>query len=284
MILQLIYFLILSKNEIMNTKIYIYFFILFLTFSCNKKVTILATKDATLFNNYPEINFNGKKIVSEKLGYQTVKNNKYGKITYPALYIGSGNPDSIKDAFVIGGFDVTNIKPNFKKSLLKFFINYSSFTRKNITIVIRPIKKEWDEEKVNYFSFYKSIESGSELTNTVESNEKKCKIIVFDVKESKEKDYYEIPFNKNGKEICINITDMVRNCIKDQSLKNGFLIDPLWMSDLRYRTTTETREISFTGIIEIGSSEWLYWESSNSNFKNKAKGKIKYVPRIEIFY
>ncbi len=260
-----------------------YIFIIFLTFCCKKEI-ILATKDVALFNNYPEINFNGKEIISDQLGYQTVKNNKYAKITYPALYIGSGNPDSIKDAFVLSGFDFTNVKPNFKKAVLKFFINYSSFTRRNVMITIRPLKKDWDEKKVNYLSFYQSIESGAEVTDLVENNEKNCILALFDINETQEKDYYEIPFNKSNKQVCIDITLIVREWIKKPDKNHGILIDPLWMSELRYKTTNKAKELSPTGIIEVASSEWFFWDSPIPEFKNNAKGKIKYVPRIEIYY
>lgn len=267
---------------------YLILCLIFIILGCYNKIIILATKDATLLSNHQKINFSGKKIISQQLGYQTVKYNKKGKITYPALYIGSNNLDSIKDSFVIGGFDFKNIDKNFKKARLKFFINYSSFTRKNITIFIRPLKKEWDEDKITYSDIYKNVDNEIKLTDMVEDNEKNCKLILFSVEQTLDKDYYEIPFSKKGKEISINITDIVKEWIDNPYSNYGLLIDPMVMSDLRYKTTNESREVCATGTIEIASSEWFYWEPNFEkeflNIKNNAKNNIKYVPRIELEY
>jgi len=266
----------------------IFIFVLLFLFSCFRKVVVLAEKDATLFSNYPDINFSGKKIISEDLGFQTVKNNKNGRITYPALYLGSGNPDSIKDSFVIGGFNLNNIDPNFKKARLKFFINYSSFTRRNVIIFIRPVKKEWDEERITYSDIYIQKEGEIKLTDMIEQDEKKCKLIIFNVEQTLEKDYYEIPFSHSKKELSLDITSIVREWVKNPISNHGLLIDPLPMSDLRYCTTNESKELSPTGTIEIASSEWFYLENiSDFRFlpvKNNAKNKLKYPPRIELYY
>ena len=63
--------------------------------------------------------------------------------------------------------------------------------------------------------------------------------------------------------------------------------------DFRYRTSNISNEIADFGIIEVASAEWYYWDGKiPESFKsgkcnwldviNKAKGKLKYIPRLEI--
>ena len=274
----------------MNSKIFLIFY-LFLLFSCEKKDILLSSKDAALFSNFPQKNISGKNY-DDNFGLGAIKKIDNQALTYPAMYLGSGGADSVKDAFVVGGFDLKRIKKNIKSAKFKFYINYSSSTLKNVIIFVRPILEEWDEQSVNYFSFYQSDESGSYLRTNVERNESLCKLIVFDVKRNEDRDFSVIPYPNSYRVVSIDVTSIVKQWVENSNTNFGLLIDPMWKTDLRYCTVNNSNELSDFGIIEIATSEWLYWNKNSSKnlsekwllAKNKALGRVKFVPRIEVIY
>ena len=87
-----------------------------------KTIIIPATKDASLSSLLPDTNIGGKNEIENK-GYGTKKFIKGSDITYPAMYLYSGE-ENIKDAFIIGGFDLSKIDGEIKNASLKFYINY----------------------------------------------------------------------------------------------------------------------------------------------------------------
>ncbi|HNZ25717.1 MAG TPA: DNRLRE domain-containing protein [Spirochaetota bacterium] len=259
---------------------------------CERKHIVPATKDAALLSGYPERNFSGKNL-DKDLGYGAVKIIGDKKLTYPIMYLGSGSPDSIKDSFVLGGFDFRAISDKtITKAFLKFYVNYASSDRKNIIVFVRPILNDWDEEKVNYYSFYETKDSYSDLKDNVEKDEKLCKLIVFDIKSNEDKDFDEIPYPNSYREISINITAIVKYWIANPDKNFGLLIDPMWKTDLRYCATNSGGELSDFGIIEVATSEWYALNKKEISrnemkyevVKNKAYKKIKYIPRIELIY
>lgn len=272
--------------------LYILTILCIILFSCERKYIVPATKDAALLSNYPERNFSGKNL-DKDLGYGAVKKIGDKKITYPIMYLGSGSPDSIKDSFVLGGFDFSAISDKtIIKAFLKFYINYASSDRKNIIIFARPVLTDWDEKEVAYYSFYETTESYSDLKNNVEKDEKLCKLIVFDIKSSEDKDFLEIPYPNSYREISIDITTIVKYWIENPDKNYGILIDPMWRTDLRYCATNIGGELSDFGIIEVATSEWYMLDEKEiprnelkyEVIKNKAHKKIKYIPRIEVIY
>jgi len=253
----------------------------------------LATKDAQLSSLYPDINISGKNEPFKGIGYGTIKKIEGGYITYPAMYINSSDDYNIKESFIIGGFDLSKINGDVMHASLKFYINYSSNIRKNVCIILRPVKIKWDDEKITYLDIYKDTQMNAELLPIVESNENKCKIIVFNIKKNSEADSNAIPFKDSYRTVSIDVTDMVTTWIKEPEKYHGFLIDPMWRDDIRYCTTDYSNQISDFGIIEIASTEWYNWDGvipeyfyldngSWINIDNKATGKIKYIPRLEI--
>lgn len=273
----------------------IFFIFIIFIFSCSKKVIIPATKDAALFSELPKINFSGKNEAKDNVGYITKKRVKDGFITYPAMYLYSGSNGALKESFIVGGFDLSGIRNKIKHASLKFFVNYSSTTRKNVCIFIRPVKKHWDESKITYLDIYTNTKSNAELKDMIDINEKRVKLIVFDVKENNTQNIYSIPLKNAKKVVSVDVTNIVNEWIKDPEKNHGFLIDPMWMDDFRYITTNEYKEISDFGVIEIATTEWFDWngivpedfnlkEGKWINIKNNAVNKIKYIPRLEISY
>lgn len=261
-------------------------------FSCERKYIVPATKDAALLSNYSERNFSGKNL-DKDLGYGAVKIIGDKKFTYPIMYLGSGSADSIKDSFVLGGFDFSAVGDrSITKAFLKFYINYASSERKNIIIFARPILNDWDEGEVTYSSFYETTDSYSDLKDNVVKDEKLCKLIVFDIKSNEDKDFLEIPYPNSYREISIDITTLVKYWIDNPDKYFGLLIDPMWRTDLRYCATNNGGELSDFGIIEVATSEWYTLNEKEISsielkyevIKNRALKKIKYVPRIELIY
>jgi hypothetical protein len=271
-----------------------FFLIILIIISCNQKIIIPATKDALLSSNMPDINYSGKSEAVHGKGFGIKKNTHNGYVTYPAMYLYSGDDEvNVKDSFIVGGFDMTKIKGKIKHASLKFYINYSSNTRKHVCVFVRPVRKEWHEQQIKYIDIYKTNQSESELTDIVESNEDKCVLIVFNIKKNDEGDFTEIPFTSAKRTISINVTKILKEWEKNKNEFYGFLIDPMWRDDFRYPTKDVSNYISDFGIIEIATTEWYSWDGvvpenfylGNGewiNIINNAKDKIKYVPRLEI--
>jgi len=271
-------------------KKYISVLLMIVFFNCEKLIVIPAVKDAYVTSVYPDINFNGKVESVKGSGYGTRKNISDNFITYPVLYL--INSEDEKASFLIGGFDLNSVKKNVVHASLKFFINYASNDRKNVTVFIRPLLEEWDDDKITFNDVYRISENEFALKNLAEKNDKLCKIIVFDIKKNDYKNNI-LPFAGSYKTVSINITDIVKKLIADKQKFYGFLIEPMEISDFRYITTDRSNIISDIGIIEIIPVEWFDWNGvipdnfllkngKWSNLKNKAKNKIKYIPRIEI--
>jgi len=271
-------------------KKYISVLLMILLFSCKKVIIIPAVKDAFVTSVYPDINFSGKDEAVKGFGYGTKKSISDNYITYPALYL--INSDDEKASFLIGGFDLNSVKNEVFHASLKFFINYASNDRKNITIFIRPVLQDWDDDKITFNDIYQIHDNDFVLKGLAENKDNLCKIIVFDIKKNDFKNNI-IPFAGSYKIVSVNITDIVKNVINDKRKFYGFLIESMDLNDFRYITTDRSNIISDIGIIEIVPVEWFNWEGiipdnyflKNGNWinlKNKAKNKIKYIPRIEI--
>lgn len=277
-------------------KNYVIFFLFFLLlFSCknNPKVILVATKDAYLSSLYPTTNFDGKREAFVNFGYGTKKNiDEEIFITYPALYLTNSQED--KSAFIIGGFDFSKLKKKVNSAYLRFFINYSLENRKRIPLIIRPVIREWKEDVINFNSIY-LVDSLGYLTysSIVETDLNKCKIIYFNIMKT---DVYKdvIPFKKPAMQISVDITNMINEIIEKNKKIYGFLIEAMDMENPNYFCTNLSNVLVDIGVLEILSSEIFYWDGKvPSNFtisngkwakvKNKAKGKIKYIPRIEVY-
>ncbi|MBN2545456.1 MAG: DNRLRE domain-containing protein [Spirochaetes bacterium] len=271
-------------------KKYISVLFIVLLLNCNRLVILPAYKDVYISSIYPDINFNGKREADKGFGYGTKKNVSDNYITYPALYL--TNSEDEKASIIIGGFDLNSVKKDIIHASLKFFINWASNDRKNITIFIRPVLQEWHEDKITFNDVYQKSDSGYILGNIAERDDKLCKIIVFDIKKNDYKDN-TIPFSGSYKTVSVNITEIIKKVINDKRKFYGFLIEPMDLNDFRYITTNMSNVISDIGIIEIACIEWFTWDGmipayfylKNGrwiNLKNKAKNKMKYIPRIEI--
>ena len=276
-------------------KVYTLCILFIICFSCTKKIIIPAQKDIFLSSNIPDKNISGKNEPIKGKGYGTRKKVSSGYVTYPAMYLGSNEHGNVKDAFMVGGFDLSLIKGKIIHASLKFFVNYASNTRKRICIFIRPIKKEWDENAITYLDVYKNIKPNSELHSIIEADENKSILIVFDVQQNEQGDLKRIPFYNANREISINVTDIIKEWVKNPLLNHGFLIDPMSRDDFRYCTTNAANEISGFGIIEIATREWFEWNGIvPDNFylkkgkwidiQNNAIGKTKFIPKLEIIY
>lgn len=276
-------------------RILVLLFFILCSLSCKKTIIIPAQKDAFLSNNMPDKNISGKNEPVKGKGFGTKKRVAHGYVTYPAMYLNSNIDGNVKDAFIVGGFDLSSIKGEIIHASLKFFINYASNTRKRICIFIRPIKEEWDENTITYLDIYKTAGPNAKLHSIVESDENKCILIIFDIKKNNEDDLTRIPFRDANRIVSINVTAIVKQWIKNPSTNHGFLIDPMWMDDFRYCTTNAANEISNFGIIEIGTTEWFDWEGKVPSYfyckhekwidiENRAFGKIKYIPGLEIIF
>ena len=152
--------------------------------ACTRTVIVPAGFDAALFSNLPATNIDGKKEVPGK-GYGTIRWYAGKAVTYPVMYLGNGAEDSVKDAFALGGFDLSHIKGEIIEARLLFYINYAEKTRKNVQVTVRPFKKAWSADQITYNDVFETTRSGSGLTNMVETDEKKCRLVYWDLKGQK---------------------------------------------------------------------------------------------------
>ena len=268
----------------------ILFFLFFSYCSCSQIIIVPAKKDVLLSSGMRDKNINGKNEPLFGNGFGTRKRVKNGYVTYPAMYLFGGDEEENKDAFLLGGFDFSSINGEIKHASLKFFINYVSNTRNNLCVFVRPVKRSWDEKEISYNNIF--TKNGG-LTSFVESNDNQCLLIVLNVIRNEIGNLERIPFLSAKKEVSIDITNIVRKWIKNPSENYGLLIDPMSRNDPRYCTTNNYNEIADFGIIEIATTEWYEWngkvpvdfgskEVEWINIENKAMGKIKYIPRLEI--
>ncbi|MBP5706091.1 MAG: hypothetical protein J6W76_02315, partial [Spirochaetales bacterium] len=81
--------------------------------SCSRLVTIPAAYDAALCSSFYKDNISGHTIHSDLGlgGYNIVKDDVW---TFPAAYIGSNRSSDGKDAVVLGGFDLSQVRSGFK--------------------------------------------------------------------------------------------------------------------------------------------------------------------------
>lgn len=265
----------------------------FLLFSCfDKKLVLPAKKDLYVTSLYPEVNFNGKNEALPFYGYGTKKavGNK-GNITYPALYL--SNSDNDRSSFLVGGFDLSSFKKEVKSAHLSLFINYASQDRKRVTLFIRPILYDWDEKRITFKDVYKSIgEADYVLSDFIEKDDRFCKEIIITTQKN---DFVDLtlPFKKGGKRLLIEITDIINRYISQKKNFYGFLVETIAMNNPDYITTTYFNKLADIGVIEFISEEFFSWDGkiptsfSSSKFewlkiKNRAKGKVKYIPHIII--
>ncbi|MCG8568795.1 MAG: hypothetical protein MJB14_01525, partial [Spirochaetes bacterium] len=168
-----------------NRHLIIYLLVLFIFISCKKTYIIPATKDAAVFSNFPHANCNGKREVAPGIGYGVLRYHELKPITYPVAFLQSGNPYSFKDAFLIGGFDLSQIPGKIKSAHLKLYVHYVSDHRERIMVFVRPLLKKWDDNQVTYLDVYQSKETGEINKNFAQSNEQLCKLVYFNLKATK---------------------------------------------------------------------------------------------------
>jgi hypothetical protein len=269
------------------------FFLIILSSACHKAFIIPAQKDAWLSSSMRDSNISGKNQPVKGKGFGSRKRIKGGFITYPSMYIYSSNEENEKDSFIVGGFDLSGIKGEIVHASLKFYINYASVSRKNICIFVRPVNSFWDEDKIKFSDIYN--DSNNILTDSIaEYDDKKCLLILFNINKNGSENFRELPSPGSYRTVSINVTKYVKEWALLKKNENGFLIDPLTNGDLRYRTTDHNNVISDFGVIEIASREWFGWDGKVPDFfyaekekwmdvKNNAEGKIKFIPRLEIF-
>jgi len=275
-------------------KVY-FLIIIILIIGCSRKIIIPANKDVYLSSQYPNLNFSGKNEPLSGKGFGNRRYTNNGYVSYPIMYLYSGDEssDSVKESFAVGGFDFSKIEGKVLDVKFKFFINYSSNKRKNVCINIRELTADWDDTSLTYLDVYKTSEIGAGFTNLVDSDIKKNKFALFNIKRQEIENLNIIPFLGSYKTVSIDVTSILMPYIKNKKPFYGFLIDPVWYNSRKYCTTNEYGELSDFGIVEIASSEWLSWngeipERFNKDnktwikIKNYAKGNVDYCPRLEI--
>lgn len=269
--------------------------VIILICSCKKKVLIPATKDALLSSDMPDTNYSGKHEAVPGKGYGVKKRVRDGFVTYPALYLSSSDENTAKDAFILGGFDLGAIQGEVVYARLKFFINYASVDMRNVCIFVRPVVKAWDETTITFHDIYKSVNMGSLYTDMVDYHDEKGLIIVFDLHKSSSEDFTILPCPGSRRIVSINVTKIIKRWVQDPDMYHGLLVDPMWRDDFRYVTTNKSKQIADFGVIEVGTSEWYTWDGMVPNdftideydwvdVRNESRGRMMYVPHLEVHY
>jgi hypothetical protein len=262
-----------------------------LAVSCtDKQVQLAATQDAFVTGSRPQTVYDGKSEPVPGYGYGTRKRLYEGSVTYPALYLGVGGSDTVKDAVFLGGFDISGIEGKIEHATLVFFINYMSSTRKRICLFVRPVNKKWSESDLSYNDVFVDTLPGADLTDLVNPDEKRAKLVVFDSNVTRNLDEPVIPNRGAYRYVKIDVTDIVTGWQNSPDTNNGLMLDPMWMSDYRYITTNDSDELTDFGIIEIVPSEWFDWDGTvPESFSgewlpvtNRAFRKTRMVPHLEL--
>ena len=259
--------------------------------SCSRLVIVPAGYDAALCSSFADDNISGHNIHgSLGLGGYNIVNGEV--LTFPAAYIGSNRSSDGKDAIALGGFDLSEIRSNFKAARLKFYINYASSYRSNVMLFVRPIFIPWDDDTCSFSAFYLYDYDIDDyvLRPDAAADDQHSRLAVFNIRANHESDETStvIPFAHSYKTVTINITGIIREAVKHPDKFCGLLLDPMSSLDYRYRTKNEHNEIADSGIIQIAAAEWMTFSETDRDgiryMRNRAKGRIKYVPRIEIEY
>ena len=258
--------------------------------SCSRSLIIPADYDAALCSSFPNDNISGHNIHGHLgLGdYHIIDGDVF---TFPAAYIGSNRGSDGKDAVALGGFDLTQIPPNFKRARLKFYINYAAADRRDVMLFVRPILMPWSDDTCTFNTFYRYDTAIDDYTlrKNAAADDHHSVLAMFDLRgNNADEETIVIPFPHSYRTVSINITDILRKAIKQPDTFYGLLLDPMSSLDYRYRTVNNRNEISDFGIIQIATAEWLSFNETDKDgikyMRNKALGKMKYVPRIEVEY
>ena len=135
--------------------------------------------------------------------------------TFPAAYIGSNRGSDGKDAVALGGFDLSQISPNFKLARLKFYINYASADRCNLMLFVRPILIPWNDDTCTFNLFYRYDSEIDDYTlrKNAAADDHHSVLAMFDLRTNGgfDDETTIIPFPHSYRTVSINITDILRN-------------------------------------------------------------------------